>query len=276
MSAPNSSRNAVATALIAALLVLALPAMLPAEETPSDALRLTILYDNYEGSDGLVSHWGFSCLVEGLSRTILFDTGQLGGMLEYNCDRLGCELQNVDIIVLSHEHLDHAGGIETVLKHAPSAQLVHPPGLSQDLLDAVHEGGGTTLAAQTPCTLCTGARSTGVLGRSPFEQTLILESAIGLILVTGCAHPGLLSIVDQVSSSYTEDSIALIVGGFHLANTSAHAIRTLAEQLLSRGVQQVAPTHCSGNQARTIFEEVFGDGFVTAGVGWTKTFPKRQ
>jgi len=127
MSAPNSSRNAVATALIAALLVLALPAMLPAEETPSDALRLTILYDNYEGSDGLVSHWGFSCLVEGLSRTILFDTGQLGGMLEYNCDRLGCELQNVDIIVLSHEHLDHAGGIETVLKHAPAAQLVHPP-----------------------------------------------------------------------------------------------------------------------------------------------------
>ena len=73
----------------------------------TDQLTFTIVYDNRSGSKGLESAWGFSCLVKGLDVTILFDTGGDSPTLLRNMAKLGIAPESVDVIVLSHAHMDH-------------------------------------------------------------------------------------------------------------------------------------------------------------------------
>ena len=123
--------------------------------------------------------------------------------------------------------------------------------------------------------ICPGAQTTGESGRSPHEQSLVLETADGLVIITGCAHPGLRLIVEHVRAVFPTEPIALIVGGFHLLETAALTIHALTGTLVELGVEQVAPTHCTGDQARAIFAEVFGEHFIDAGSGWSQEFSKK-
>jgi 7,8-dihydropterin-6-yl-methyl-4-(beta-D-ribofuranosyl)aminobenzene 5'-phosphate synthase len=77
-------------------------------------MRITIVYDN-QAHPGLKSDWGFSCLVEAEER-ILFDTGPTGEELIFNMDRLGIQTRSISKVVVSHNHWDHTGGLETLLK----------------------------------------------------------------------------------------------------------------------------------------------------------------
>ena len=77
-------------------------------------MRLKILYDN-ESEEGFISGWGFSCLIETGKRTILFDTGWDGNILLHNMDKLGVIREEIDTIVISHEHWDHLGGLTYLL-----------------------------------------------------------------------------------------------------------------------------------------------------------------
>jgi len=79
-------------------------------------MRITIVYDN-EACPGLKSDWGFSCLVEAGER-ILFDTGPTGEELIFNMERLGIKAQSISKVVISHNHWDHAGGLEKLLAGA--------------------------------------------------------------------------------------------------------------------------------------------------------------
>ena len=79
-------------------------------------MTLTIVYDNRAGSKGLASAWGFSCLVEGLEATILFDTGGDAPTLLGNMAKLGIDPKRIDVLVLSHAHKDHVGGLAGFLE----------------------------------------------------------------------------------------------------------------------------------------------------------------
>jgi len=84
-------------------------------EKPSDKQRehitMTVLYDNYVYSKGLKSDWGFSCVVMGTEKNILFDTGTKGDLLLSNIEKLRVKPKDIEIIVLSHNHRDHIGGL---------------------------------------------------------------------------------------------------------------------------------------------------------------------
>ena len=71
---------------------------------------ITVFYDNHEGADGMRSAWGFSCLVEGFSETVLFDTGGDGEVLLHSMAVCGVDPETVDVLVISHNHWDHTGG----------------------------------------------------------------------------------------------------------------------------------------------------------------------
>ena len=68
-----------------------------------------------------------------------------------------------------------------------------------------------------------------------------------------------------------DKEVALLAGGFHLLMDRGPGIRKQAERLKQMGVRHVAPSHCSGGEARDIFAKVYGDRFITSGLGRTIT-----
>jgi 7,8-dihydropterin-6-yl-methyl-4-(beta-D-ribofuranosyl)aminobenzene 5'-phosphate synthase len=99
------------------------------------------------------------------------------------------------------------------------------------------------------------------------EQALLLRTCEGLVVITGCAHPGIAAMVQQ-AREVGRDDIYLVVGGFHLGGASAAAVRQICATFRELGVQNVAPCHCTGEQARGIFAREFGQNCMRAGVGW--------
>jgi 7,8-dihydropterin-6-yl-methyl-4-(beta-D-ribofuranosyl)aminobenzene 5'-phosphate synthase len=107
-------------------------------------------------------------------------------------------------------------------------------------------------------------RTTGEIGGAIIEQSLIVETDSGLVVVTGCAHPGIIEIVRR-AKQYGD--IYLAIGGFHLGGKSADEIETVIKMLKGLGVRKVAPCHCTGDLALRLFKAAFGADFIPAGVG---------
>ena len=251
--------------VLAAAVGLAIAVGIHAETTPPGDLTITILYDNYEYAEGLQTAWGFSALVEIGDHTILFDTGGDGPTLLSNGAALGVEWSDVEVIVLSHEHGDHVGGLLPLLDTGITPTVYAPASLPATVRQ--HIRARTELVQVTDAVeFLPGVYSTGEITALPIEQSLVLETTAGLVVITGCAHPGIVNIVERVRT-VVEDDICLVVGGFHLANRTQGEVRPIAEELLALGVQHVCPTHCTGDGAIAVFEEMFGDAFMQGGVG---------
>jgi 7,8-dihydropterin-6-yl-methyl-4-(beta-D-ribofuranosyl)aminobenzene 5'-phosphate synthase len=114
--------------------------------------------------------------------------------------------------------------------------------------------------------ICQFVYSTGELGDGIKEQSLVIETAQGLVVITGCAHPGVVNIVRQ-AKELAGGEVYLVLGGFHLGNTSTAEITGIIEDFQQLGVQKAAPCHCSGDVARRLFDEAYGEDFNPAGVG---------
>jgi len=105
-----------------------------------------------------------------------------------------------------------------------------------------------------------GAYTTGELGDAVREQALALKTANGLVVITGCAHPRIVSMVRKARKISGEDRVDLVLGGFHLGGEPPSRIESIAEELRVLSVQRVSPCHCSGDAARTQLRQKFGSG----------------
>lgn len=247
-----------------------------ATSSPVQTITLTILYDNNPGEVGLPTGWGFACLVEGLPETILFDTGADGALLMRNMAALDVAPEEIDAIVLSHAHGDHTGGLAAVLAVAPDARVYLLPNFPVDLKRRIQDAGAELVEVQEPMLICPGARVTGRVGGMLPEQALVLDGPAGLVVITGCAHPGVVAMVHAARVAAGVDDalprcacsqVDLLLGGFHLGEASATQIDAIAAELQKLDVQRVAPCHCSGSRARSLFELAYGDAYVPVGVG---------
>jgi 7,8-dihydropterin-6-yl-methyl-4-(beta-D-ribofuranosyl)aminobenzene 5'-phosphate synthase len=115
-------------------------------------------------------------------------------------------------------------------------------------------------------TIIEGVHSTGELGTGIIEQSLVLETSKGLVVITGCAHPGIVNIVRRAKELYDHE-IYLAMGGFHLGGKSRGELRNIIAELRQLEVRKVAPRHCTGEQATNMFAGEWGDNFIINGVG---------
>ena len=233
-------------------------------------LAITIVHDNNPCADSVKTAWGFSAFVTGPEKTILFDTGGDGTLLLENMAKLQIDPGKVDLVVLSHIHGDHTGGLTGLLKANSRVQVFLPGSFPAKFKTAVQGHGVAVVEISEPREVCRNVSTTGILGRRIKEQALIIHTQRGLVVLTGCAHPGIARIVKEVRRLH-EASILLVIGGFHLEWATKGRVRSIITAFQSYGIHYVAPTHCSGDKARRLFQQDFGPGYVDAGVGKTIT-----
>ena len=238
--------------------------------TEPAGVAVTVLYDNNEYDDRLETAWGFSCLVEGLEKTILFDTGGDSRVLLSNMRKLHIQPAHVDIVVISHEHGDHMGGLAGFLAENSRVTVYLPRSVPERTKGIVRNSSAKLVEVDAPTNICKGAHTTGELGRGIKEQSLVVETPEGMLLITGCAHPGIVHILRRAEHQLDTD-IHMTMGGFHLGGTGRRGLERIVEDMRNLGVKKVAPCHCSGDLARHLFNEAYGDNCHPAGVGWKYT-----
>jgi 7,8-dihydropterin-6-yl-methyl-4-(beta-D-ribofuranosyl)aminobenzene 5'-phosphate synthase len=269
--------------------------------------RVTILYDAFGGRPGLIRDWGFAALVEYGGKRILFDTGNNGEIFARNVHALGVDLRRLDFVVISHRHGDHTSGLRYVLRVNPHVKIYAPkegfgvfgaalpstfyrrdaalpdsmqyfngsppdemsfgtawPGANIQWIDSLTEvAPGVTListVSQTPGTL------------ELRELSLAVRGPDGLVLLVGCSHPGIETILEAARPM--GDHVHIIFGGLHLVTTPDSAIARTASSLRDRWkVDGVAPGHCTGEPAFAALQRVFGERYVYAGLGVATNIP---
>lgn len=236
--------------------------------------RLVVVYDNYGLDRDLTPAWGFSCLIVLAKQSILFDTGGDPATLLGNMERLNIDPRDIGTVVLSHVHWDHTGGLEELLRRNSGAVIYMPESFPLEFKKGLGLVGATVEeVGKAPVKVHPGVHSTGELGAGIREQSLVVETKKGLVIITGCAHPGVVNIVKH-SKSLFDDDIYLVLGGLHLVGSSEKELNHIMDELDSLGVKRIALCHCSGDGARAAFKHRYGQGYIACGAGLVSGLPE--
>lgn len=227
---------------------------------------LTVLYDNTAAKEGPAPDWGFAAIIQGLEKTVLFDTGTKEDVFLNNGKALDVDLKKVDLVFISHEHNDHTGGLLAFLRIKSGIPVYVPAGAGQPFQAALSKEGGQVVAVKDPVTLMPGVFSIGDVGKAIPEQALVFDTPKGLILVTGCAHPGIVMMVEKAKEVGKKD-IWMVLGGFHLVTTPPAQVEQIIARFKELGVKRVGATHCTGAPAIEMFRKAFGADFIELGAG---------
>ncbi len=243
----------------------------PTAAQTEHAGQITVLIDNYVVDTRLKSSWGFAAWVEYEGQGMLFDTGDMNTKLLTALEVMEIDPVSIDTIVLSHFHEDHTGGLPFITKTDVRPLLyVLPsfPNLFKTRTAALAE----IVEVEPGQTIIPGVYTTGELSGPIPEQALVIPTAEGLVILTGCAHPGIVEIVQAAQALFPDQPVRLVMGGFHLLEMGEDEISAIITELRALGVQQIAPTHCSGDLARRLFADAYGEDYIDAGAGLVITF----
>lgn len=268
--------------------------------------RVRILCDNSAGPlTGTLGEHGFAALVERDTESILFDTGG-GHTLLHNAQRMNLDLRAVRQVILSHGHYDHAGGLWPLLQSCgPKEVLAHPGvfapryairdgirrsigipyteefltglGASFSYSDAFREvAPGVFLTGEVPrrsvfeqgdanlfCDPC-GSSSDHVTD----DQSLVLVTKKGLLLLLGCCHSGVVNTVELARERTGVSELYGVIGGCHLAFSSEAQVDGTIRALKRYGAKKICAGHCTGFAASARLSREF-PGFRAAHVGYT-------
>lgn len=248
----------------------------------------TLLENNLSRNRSLMAEHGLSFLVETERLKILFDCSA-GSAARKNAGKMNVSLPDVDYVVLSHSHYDHAGGYPDMAAHGVSAPLITGPkffeekyareggkytylgcGFGASLLE---ENGIEHRVCDSCVTLDEGCHVVGGFKRFydfekvparfvretkdgmvaddfPDEVCLVLESEKGLVMVVGCSHPGILNMTTSVRERFARPVYA-VFGGSHLVEADETRLLETMKVLKNMGIALVGFNHCTGDAAQS-------------------------
>lgn len=234
--------------------------------------RLLVVYDNNTLVENLTPAYGFSCLLMINQYHILFDTGGNPSVLMKNMNRMDIDPEAIDNVVLSHIHGDHTGGLSGLLEKNRNITVYIPKSFPEGYKNDVMSLGIMVKEVEGPMMILPSVYTTGELGTGIKEQSIIVKTRKGLVIITGCAHPGILKII-EMAKDLLMDRVHLVLGGFHLMGCGAGEIRAIIKRLDELGVERIAPCHCSGDKARELFRQHYGNNYIECGVGLVLEIP---
>lgn len=269
--------------------------------------KLTVIVDNTPGK-GLSGEWGLSMLVEHAGKNILVDAGA-SELFAENLAGLGFDIRDIDCAVLSHAHFDHGNGMPLFFRKNEKAKFYlrsssqencytgrlffkHYIGLPRNVLsdysDRIEYISGDF-------ELCEGAfliphKTSGLekLGkrdrmytRTPsgfrpdcfdHEQSLVLDTEKGLVIINSCSHGGVVNIINEVRETFPGKHVHAVIGGFHLFNKTDKEVRETAQEIVSTGIDFVCTGHCTKDRAFAILKEALGERLEQLRVGLELSF----
>jgi 7,8-dihydropterin-6-yl-methyl-4-(beta-D-ribofuranosyl)aminobenzene 5'-phosphate synthase len=230
-------------------------------------MNITIVFDNNVINKRFISGHGFSCLIQSKQINVLFDTGSDSSILLNNMNRLNINPKSIDSIVLSHEHDDHIDGLTGFLEHNIALSVYLLKSFIGNYKDKVRSLGVNVEEVEEPKEIFSGIYTTGELGSDIKEQSLIIDTNNGLVIVTGCAHPGVIKIIRKSIEMIPRKKIYLVMGGFHLSWAPVREIKQILVDSLKLGVKKLVPCHCTGGEAYLQFKQRYLEDCVQGCVG---------
>jgi len=239
----------------------------PAPVRTEGQFTIITVYDNYQVNSALTTAWGFGCVIRTPQEDILFDTGGDSSILLSNMEKMSINPADIDIVVISHIHGDHVGGLDGFLERNGKVRVYIPASFPDSLREKIKSRGAEYQDVTGSMKICDNVYTTGEMGTSIKEQSLVLNTKEGLVVITGCAHPGVVNIAEKARQILPDKSIYLVMGGFHLSGASDSQLKTIIKGLRDLGVQRVAPSHCSGDRCRELFRQEYGEDYIEGGAG---------
>ncbi len=271
------------------------------------SLKLSILCENsVRPFCNAIAEHGFSCYIETDRGNYLFDTGQ-GLGIKHNSLLLKKDLSRIKAVISSHGHYDHIGGLVEALKlSGPKSVYAHPDifvnrykiqngkqvycGVlaNRDYIenlgaafifnkDMIEIQPGMYLTGEVPKTNnfedsgknLMVYNDSGDLIRDPIkdDNTLVFDSEKGLIILFGCAHTGMVNILDYVTKKLNKTRVYAILGGTHLSPASDEQLAKSIETIEKYQIEHIGVSHCTGLEKAALLSEKFRDKFFFANVG---------
>ncbi len=227
----------------------------------AEEVTLISVYDNYQVNPRLKTAWGFGCVVKTSNELLLFDTGGNSEILLSNMEKMNIDTKWISAIIISHIHGDHVGGLKGFLEKNNNVTVFIPRSFPNSISDMITNQKAKFVKVSETRKISDFIFSTGELYGPPEEQSLVINSKRGLIIITGCAHPGVVNIVKKAKEIFPEENVYLVIGGFH------HPPMAVVKKFRELGVKKTAPSHCTGDSVREAFREEYKEDFIGYGAG---------
>jgi len=266
----------------------------------SNELELTVVVENNSKQSDLSAEHALAIWIDYKDHSYIFDTGQ-GEVLTSNLDQLDLAIDDLDGVFLSHGHYDHAGGLAAIIKQQQAVPVYAHPDIWLDKYSAKSRGlvsrsfeleqkkvnnfkevtelteieSGLWLTGRVPRQndverlddhFQVEVDNQFVIDQFRDEQSLVLDTSKGLVILLGCSHVGVINILEYIEQNFTAD-IEAIIGGMHLVNAEQDRIEWTIKQLAEIDWERLIPLHCAGQRAVEQMQDAFGDRVEVKSVG---------
>ncbi len=225
---------------------------------------ITLIAEGSTQHQRALKHWGISLLIED---DILFDTFGHEDLFINGLDICEVDIAKLRHVIISHEHWDHIAGLWYLLEKNRNIQVYVPKHCSAEFKKRIKSYGvvlsEVSSVIKIKRDIFTSGELKGFCGDNiVYEHGLIIKSRPGLIVITGCAHPGIIKILTDIKNKFDE-SIYLLIGGFHLKDKNDLEIIDIVDGFKKIGVNKIVPLHCTGGSAVKIIKDQFRENCIT-------------